>query len=164
MILLSRKTDYALLILAYLHTHAEGGSAREISERYELSRGFVANILKELCQKGYVQSHRGVKGGYGLTKTLDQIPVSELFQSMEDGFQLAACTGAFETQGEKVCSVSHHCPVKGPMAELHHRLVEMLRSVSVADLVKVNPTNQPTFQEVLEPRTIHRNVEAVLSN
>ena len=61
--LLSRKTDYALLILSHLSERPAGGSAREIADRFGLSKAFLANILKELCQKGFVSSHRGVKGG-----------------------------------------------------------------------------------------------------
>ena len=54
MTLLSRKADYALLILSYLSEKAVGGTARAIAEQFGLSRAFVANILKELCQKGFV--------------------------------------------------------------------------------------------------------------
>jgi len=50
--------------LSHLHEHRVGGSAREIAVRFGLSRSFVANILKELCHKGFVSSHRGVNGGY----------------------------------------------------------------------------------------------------
>src|SRR5205807_8446173 len=64
MTLLTRKVDYAILVLSYLHHHPEGGCAPEIADGYSLSRAFVANILKELCHKGFVTSHRGVKGGY----------------------------------------------------------------------------------------------------
>src|SRR5207249_7549133 len=66
MALLSRKVDYALLILSYLRHRPEGGCARAIADRFGLSRAFVANILKALCQQGFVVSHRGVKGGYVL--------------------------------------------------------------------------------------------------
>ena len=58
--LLKRKVDYSLLILYYLSQRTAGGCAREIAGRFGLSRGFVANILKELCRKGFVASHRGV--------------------------------------------------------------------------------------------------------
>ena len=54
MTLLSRKADYAMLIVSYLHARPEGGNARAIAERFGLSRPFVANILKELCHRGYV--------------------------------------------------------------------------------------------------------------
>jgi DNA-binding IscR family transcriptional regulator len=45
MTLLSRKADYALLILSYLHDKPVGGNARSIAEKFNLSRPFVANIL-----------------------------------------------------------------------------------------------------------------------
>src|SRR5262249_10900897 len=45
MTLMSRKVDYALLILCHLHRLPAGACAREIATRFRLSRAFVANIL-----------------------------------------------------------------------------------------------------------------------
>jgi Rrf2 family protein len=91
MTLLSRKADYALLILSHLYQKPEGGNARAIAEKFGLSRSFVANILKELCQKGFVDSHRGVKGGYALARPAHTISLAELLESLEDGFRLTMC-------------------------------------------------------------------------
>ncbi len=150
MTLLSRKTDYALLILSYLHTHSTGGCARTIAEQYGLSRAFVANILKELCQKGFVTSHRGVKGGYALQRPAASISLAELLENLEDGFQLADCNST-PHDGENECSVLHICPIRGPIGELHRRILENLRGVSIADLFQ---TNLPTFQPVLSTLTL----------
>src|SRR3954452_20089496 len=112
--LLTRKVDYAILVLNYLHHHAEGGCAREIADRFRLSRGFVANILKELCQKGFVTSHRGVKGGYVLQRPADEITLAELLDSLEDGFRLTNCNShPHPIEGEDECSILHTCPIKG---------------------------------------------------
>src|SRR6266542_4918841 len=92
MTLMSRKVDYALLILAYLDRKTEGGCARAIADRYGLSKGFVANILKELCHKGFVASHRGVKGGYVLRRPAEDISLAELMETLDEGFTLAECT------------------------------------------------------------------------
>jgi Rrf2 family protein len=148
MTLLSRKTDYALLILAYLHAHPEGGCARSIAECYGLSRAFVANILKELCQKHFVTSHRGVKGGYVLARLADEISLAELLDNLEDGFRLASCTGHSDSDAAEDCVVHHVCPIKGPIAELHRRLLELLRSVTIADLF-TNKLEGTTFQPIL---------------
>ncbi|MFL5339119.1 MAG: RrF2 family transcriptional regulator [Gemmataceae bacterium] len=131
MALLSRKTDYALLILQYLHQKAEGGCAREIADRFELSRAFVANILKELCQKDFVESHRGVKGGYVLARPAEEINLAELIETLDDSFRLAECNQPSPDDG---CSVFHLCPLKGPMAEIHRRIREVLSNLSLADL------------------------------
>jgi len=132
MTLLSRKADYALLILSYLYERPVGGNARAIAEKFGLSRPFVANILKELCQKGFVTSHRGVKGGYSLARPANSVSLAELLESVEDGFHLTACS--HDTPADDACSLTAVCTVKGPMAEVHRRLIEVLRGVSLAEL------------------------------
>jgi Rrf2 family transcriptional regulator, cysteine metabolism repressor len=154
MTLLSRKTDYALLILWYLHGHSEGGCARTIAENFGLSRAFVANILKELCQKGFVASHRGVKGGYALLRSADDVSLAELLLSLEDGFQLANCNNQLHAEGgDDECSVLHICPIRGPIGELHRRILDSLRAVSIAELFQ-SSAPAPAFQPVLSTLTL----------
>lgn len=130
MTLLSRKADYALLILSYLHTH-ETGNAREIAAKFALSRAFVANILKELGHKGFVTSTRGVKGGYLLQRASATITLAELLEAVEDGFQLTLCN---EHTTEAKCEVEHICPVKSPMLEIQRRITAVLRGVTLGDI------------------------------
>ena len=78
MALLSRKVDYALLILSYLHHRAAGGCARVIAERFGLKKAFAANVLKILCQRGLVRSQRGLHGGYILARPAAEIRLAEL--------------------------------------------------------------------------------------
>src|SRR4029078_12354471 len=92
MTLLSRKADYALLILSYLHDRP--GTARAVADKFGLSRPFVANILKELCQHGFVTSHRGVKGGYDLARPANSITLAELLETIEDGVRLTVCNSS----------------------------------------------------------------------
>jgi Rrf2 family transcriptional regulator, cysteine metabolism repressor len=129
--LLSRKADYALVILSYLYQHKEGASAKAIAEQFGLSRPFVANILKELCGKKFVSSHRGVKGGYALARDAATISLAELLEAMEEDFQLTVCN---QTDDEDACSHASACTVKGPMAEVHQRLMGVLRGVTLVEL------------------------------
>src|SRR4051812_2466696 len=129
---LSRKADYALLILSYLSENEVGGNARAVAEKFGLSRAFVANILKELHQKGFVTSHRGVKGGYTLARPANTISLAELLENIEDGFRLTMCNDA--DHAADVCSLTAVCTVKEPMAEVHRRLIEVLRNVTLAGL------------------------------
>jgi len=131
MTLISRKVDYALLILSHLHREAAGASAREIADCYGLSRAFVANILKELCQKGFVTSYRGVRGGYVLQRPAEAITLAGLMDALEDQFHLAECN---KIEPEEACSLTSICPVRGPLAEVHRRVREVLRSVNLAEL------------------------------
>ena len=147
--LVSKKTDYALLILSHLADRPAGGSAREIAERFGLSKAFLANILKELCQKGFLTSHRGVKGGYSLARPADRISLAELLESLEDGWKLTTCTGQ-EDHAPHDCTVHNVCPIRGPLNEIHKAIVGVLRNVSLADVLRRSaPATTTTFQPVL---------------
>ncbi|MCU0705961.1 MAG: Rrf2 family transcriptional regulator [Fimbriiglobus sp.] len=135
MTLLSRKADYALLILQYLHVHGSG-NAREIHEKFHLSKAFVANILKDLGKAGFVSSTRGVKGGYVLARASATVTLAELIETLEDGFKLTVCND-HNPAGE--CEVAHVCPVKAPMIEIHRRIMDMLRGVTLADVFAPPP-------------------------
>jgi Rrf2 family protein len=140
MTLLTRKVDYAILVLSYLHGHSEGACAREIAARIGLSRAFVANILKELCAKGYVSSYRGVKGGYVLLRPLDRVTLSEFIDALENHpVQFAACT---QPDPEDGCSLIGTCPVRLPIAEIHHRIRAVLDGVTLAELFRMKPTSE----------------------
>jgi Rrf2 family protein len=137
MTLLTRKVDYAILVLLHLHEHEEGACAREIAQRFELSRAFVANILKELCSKGYVSSSRGVKGGYTLLRTLESVTLAEFMDSMEpQPVRLAHCT---QVDPEDGCSHIGLCPVRVPIMEIHHRIRAVLDGVTLAELFRMKP-------------------------
>ena len=132
MTLLSRKADYALLILTHLHQRSEGGNAREIAEQFDLSRPFVANILKELCHFGYVVSHRGVKGGYTLAPATASVSFAKLLEAIEDGFRLTLCSP--ELPHGAGCGLEHACPVKGPLGQIHKRIMDVLTGVTLGEL------------------------------
>ena len=140
MTLMSRKVDYALLILNYLDDKDQGAAAREIAEHFELSKGFVANILKELCGQSFVESHRGVNGGYVLTRDLEQVSLVELMDALDADVSLTECTKENEKDG---CSVSSRCAMRGGIADLHQRIRSVLGAVTIAELFR-SPTEGRT--------------------
>jgi Rrf2 family protein len=129
MALMSRKVDYALLILSYLDRHPEGGCARAIAGHFNLSHGFVANILKQLCQRGFVAGRRGVKGGYLLRRNMADTSLSDLMEALDNPVALAECNG-------DICPLASFCPVRGPVAEVHRRICAVLRGVTLAELLR----------------------------
>jgi len=129
--ILNRKTDYALLILCFLHHKTEGDCARAIANWFQISRPFVANILKDLCHKGFVHSQRGVKGGYSLCEQTSDRSLADLIDAMDDTLRLAECN---TTEANDCCTLSGQCPIRLPIAEVHHRIREVLEGVKLRDL------------------------------
>lgn len=130
MTLMSRKVDYALLILSYLDQKQEGACAREIADHYGISKGFVGNILKALCTQEFVESHRGVKGGYVLSRSMATVNLAELMEALDDELYLAECT----KPEEDGCSLTAICPVRGSISTLHGRIRDVLRTVMLSEL------------------------------
>lgn len=139
MILISRKVDYGILALHHLMIRSDGASARELSDQYGLSRAFVANILKQLCQEGFVVSQRGVNGGYRLAKPPAEITLEAVISALDGPFQLMAC--ANEDTVPEGCEVSKVCPVRGPLRLIHERLRATLAETTLEDLRSV-PADQ----------------------
>ena len=137
MALLSRKIDYALLLLAELTNREDGASARELADKFQLSRPFIANILKELCQGGLVESTRGAHGGYRLAVSPHDVTIHGLIKLLEGDLQLVACSGE-HPDGE--CGLLEVCPVRRPLRRLHEKMVSLLSELTLADLASDEPT------------------------
>ena len=138
--LLNRKVDYALLILCYLHHKSEGGCAREIAQRFGISRAFIANILKDLCQREYVVSHRGVKGGYVLHHTTGDRTLADLIDVLDDTVQVAECN---TVPPDGCCDLLDNCPIRAPIGEVHRRIREVLEGVKLFDLFRQSDMSRP---------------------
>lgn len=83
---LSRKSEYALLALVDI---AENGSEKpvkiiDISERKNIPKKYLEQILIQLKTTGIVKSSRGSSGGYSLTKPANEINLAQIIR-MFDG-------------------------------------------------------------------------------
>lgn len=126
MLALSKKTDYALISLAYLAEQAgRVASAREIGEAFRIPVAVVMNILKCLQKKMILQSTRGVNGGYRIATDLAAVSLYELIAIVDRSDENCDCAYDLETASMQV----------GPVAALHMKLTRFLQDVKVSDLV-----------------------------
>jgi Rrf2 family transcriptional regulator, cysteine metabolism repressor len=147
MTLLNRKVDYALLILCYLYHRSEGGSAREIAAHLGISRAFVANILKDLCQQWFVVSQRGVHGGYQLHAAAAQRTLADLIDALDSPVRLAECN---ESVAEECCTLAPRCPIRTPIAQVHERIRAVLETVRLVEIFSTPAVGvaQPVLLEI----------------
>src|SRR5262245_27832577 len=109
MIRMTRLTDYAIVLLAYCARHPERPlhSTRDLAEEAHLPMPTVGKILKLLARKGLLVSHRGVRGGYVLSKPADQITVAEIIGALEGPIAITECS--HDAPGS--CALESRCPV-----------------------------------------------------
>lgn len=83
---LSTKGRYAMIALADLVRHAEGGlvSLAEVAERQDMSQTYLEQLFLKLRRAEIVDSVRGPGGGYRLARPADKIRVSEILAAVDE--------------------------------------------------------------------------------
>ena len=137
MLSLSKKTDYALIALAYMAERQDRVvSAREIATAYEMPLALLMNILKTLQQARILSSTRGVKGGYRLAANVDGISLYDLTKLFDPQEDLDEVVVVEETCQEADCrKVSRSALIHPPVQALQYKLLRFIREVKVADLI-----------------------------
>ena len=139
MLALTRKTSYGLIAMSHLATLQDGqvASAREISGLFGVPMSLLMNVLKELAAAGYVESTRGVHGGYRLARRPEEINLADLIASIERPVRQTECLSK-RTGDNKECSLATmaHCPIADPVHRVHRKLNDFLRKVTLAEIVE----------------------------
>lgn len=137
MLLLTRKTDYALLALASLARQTPAGaSARGLAERLKLPLPVLRNILKQLTSRGVLKSTRGTRGGYRLARSPQEITLAQLLEAIEGPMRLARCCSVPEGEEEAECKLEESCLIRGNMRRVHASLMQFLDEVTLAQLAE----------------------------
>ncbi|MCA8956580.1 MAG: Rrf2 family transcriptional regulator [Planctomycetes bacterium] len=146
MIKISRKADYAVLIMASLaeraltETGPQPTSAQEIADHSGLSRAVVANLLKALTRAGLLDSVRGANGGYHLAQPPGDISLAQILEAVEGPLQLVECAASLEprpTDHRSTCNLFRTCPSRGAMRVVHDRVAGLMRQIRLPELLQL---------------------------
>ena len=82
---LSGKSEYALAAIFDLAAHDNGEPVKiaQVAKRQRIPQKFLELILGELKHGGFVESRRGVDGGYMLARAPESITVGEVLRYVE---------------------------------------------------------------------------------
>ena len=82
---ITQESNYAIKIVLYLSKLDKGeiANAREISEAEKMSMKFALKILRRLCKVKLVESFRGIKGGYKLKKSANDISLRNVIEVIQ---------------------------------------------------------------------------------
>ena len=82
--LLTKKSEYALLSLISIAKSDEPKNVDELSRELNISKSFLAKIMQNLAKQNLVISHRGVNGGFALNKSWENITILEIVVAAEE--------------------------------------------------------------------------------
>ena len=127
--------EYGLICALHLAKRAGEGplTGREIAAGERLPADYVEQILLRLRRAGIVNSTRGARGGYTLSKAPEEISVREVIAASELGtFDLHCVT---HPVGEERCSESQSCSIRPVWMMLQRKIDDVLESVHLGDLL-----------------------------
>ena len=93
---ISTKGRYALRMLLDIARQGEGAvvSLKEISARQDISVKYQEQIVPKLTKAGYLQSVRGMQGGYRLTKAPAEYRIGDILRTIEGSLAPITCLEA----------------------------------------------------------------------
>ena len=131
---LTSKGRYAVMALADIATFnlREPVSLRDISLRQGISLDYLEQLFLKLKKNKIVNSIRGKKGGYILSKDASDIKISDIFFAVEEEVKTVGC----EKHSKKACNgKSAKCISHNLWDELEDYINDFFKRKSLGDLV-----------------------------
>jgi FeS assembly SUF system regulator len=147
---LSKGTDYGIRILAHLARENGAGpaaphTAREVAEDLRLPTPMVSKVMKSLARAGVLESHRGSKGGFQLSRRPDELNVADMIAALEGPVALTECM-----IGPSLCAHEASCSVQEPWSVINRTVQNTLATITLSDLINphfpllsIQPDRQP---------------------
>jgi Rrf2 family iron-sulfur cluster assembly transcriptional regulator len=128
---LSTRSRYGVRLVLDLAQHHREGPVQlgEIARRQEVSQKYLEQIIKPLKRAGIVESIRGAKGGYRLTRPPRKIKVGEVVALLEGGTSICECS-----DDPTSCSRAATCLTRPLWAKAARSMFKTLDGVSFHDL------------------------------
>lgn len=136
MIRMTRLTDYGIVLLTRMARTGTGTvhNARDLAGAVGLPLPTVNKILKTLTRKGLLESHRGVKGGYGLARSAEEISILEVIDATEGPVAITDCS----SEGEG-CEHEEMCPLDGSWRRINDVIRRALEGITLAEMARPGP-------------------------
>ena len=135
---LSQRGEYAvqaLLVLGICYG-PEVIRIKDIAKQQNIPRRFLEQILNDLKSGGFVQSRRGVAGGYRLERSPEQILLSEIIQYIEGPIESIDSSNVGKNNQNIHSDEAAKCAINFVMKDVRSAIVGVLESVTLSDLCK----------------------------
>lgn len=153
---ISAQEEYGLRCLVQL-ANLKGGESLTLPQIAELEGISTANagkLMWLLNKAGFVNSTRGTKGGYFLSRPAGEIRLSEIIKVLDEDVLNKHCenyTGVLET-----CVHKGDCGIRPVIVGLHEIVEHALSQITLAQLVGNEQSVVSMFHKI---QGIHRTIE-----
>ncbi len=145
---LSKLADYGIVIMTNLAKRPERQlNAASIAEESHIPLPMASKILKMLARAELLESQRGAKGGYCLSRSAERISVAELVTALDGPIALTACI----EEGTGGCDIEALCPARANWQRINDAIRDALEGITLAEMARsipsaFGPTTEPPLR------------------
>lgn len=127
-----KETEYALRALVYIQSQnlqdRRPGIA-EIASEIETPQSFTAKILQRLVKQGFIESVKGINGGFFFNRDKEDLTLKKLIVSIEGESLFNGC--GF---GLKHCDENNPCPLHENYAPIRDGIEKLVTEQTIQSL------------------------------
>jgi Rrf2 family protein len=130
--MISQTAEYALRAAAFLGER-EGAArkADEIAESTRVPASYLHKVLAALCRARLVKSRRGPRGGFMLTRPIDDISALDVILAVEPWNRMDTCPLGKPEHEQRLC------PLHERLARVQAQAEDSFRRSTLRDLIDV---------------------------
>ena len=133
MIRLTNLADYAVILMCEM-SHADSRmSAQDLASSTGIPLPTVSKILNLLSRGDLLKSHRGIKGGFALTKSAEDINVADIIEAIDGPIALTSCA---ETEKSCDCGFDDVCSLRPRWQLISGAVRSALEDVSLKEIAE----------------------------
>ncbi|TNE97120.1 MAG: Rrf2 family transcriptional regulator [Deltaproteobacteria bacterium] len=142
MLKINKRVEYALMALKFIATRTDEDltSAREICEKFKTPFDTTAKVMQKMNNAGILNSVKGIKGGYTLSRPLREITYMDLVSLIEGKNVGRVC----ETE-KGLCENYNLCNIIHPVEQLNRILTDFLKELTLEELLLGTNPLAPTL-------------------
>ncbi|HMK61304.1 MAG TPA: Rrf2 family transcriptional regulator [Dissulfurispiraceae bacterium] len=127
---ITRETDYAIRCLLYLSKKKHLPTVvDEIAQEMAIPKSFLSKIVQKLNRAGLLESFRGVKGGFKLTREPEAISLLDVISVMQGPVASNRCA-----VDKRACNFSCTCVVHPVWLDLRKMTEDYLSKINFEDM------------------------------
>jgi len=108
---------------------------RELAETEMISEQYLEQIFVELRRAGFVRSVRGAKGGYLLSRSPEEIGISDLLVALEGDLAPYDCVASEVAE----CERANFCTTRQVWMRLRDAMFQAMGQMTLEDLAHAPP-------------------------
>lgn len=129
--MLSKTAIQAVKALVFMSGLPEGeyAGAVSIAKKTRAPQNYLGKLLRQLSGDGFVESQKGLGGGFRLAKSSSEISLFDVVEAVENISRWSGCI-----LGQSICSEDNSCRLHNDWKAVREHYLKFLRDTKISDV------------------------------